>query len=224
MRFWGMVVICVLGTAVLISLGFWQVQRLSWKQGILSEIEERITHDAVDLPADANAEVHTYLPVAVSGQFGDRSLRVLVSRKLYGAGFRLISEFETGGRRILVDRGFIKQDAEIPAPPSGQVSLVGNLHWPQEVDGFTPDPDWDTNFFFARDVPVLAAGLGTEDVLLILRTSTPSEPGVTPLPVSSAGIPNDHLQYALTWFSLSLIWLGMSGYFLYRNNHTRRQG
>ena len=29
------------------------------------------------------------------------------------------------------------------------------------------------------------------------------------------------LNYALTWFSLALIWLGMSGYFLYRSRNSK---
>jgi surfeit locus 1 family protein len=37
------------------------------------------------------------------------------------------------------------------------------------------------------------------------------------LPKMTANIPNDHMNYAITWFSLALIWLGMSGYFLYRS-------
>jgi len=36
------------------------------------------------------------------------------------------------------------------------------------------------------------------------------------LPVDTARIPNDHLQYAITWFSLAAIWLGMSLFFLRR--------
>jgi len=220
MRYWGMVGICVLGTAILLALGVWQLQRLSWKQDVLRTIEQEIAGPVQALPANPNADDHTYLPVELTGEYGDTTLRVLVSRKLYGAGFRLISDFKIGDRRVLVDRGYIKQDADLPPAPTGQVTVQGNLHWPQEVDGFTPDPDWVNNFIFARDVPVLAGGVGTEPTLLILRHSAPIEPTVTPLPVSTAGIPNDPLQYAITWFSLSLIWLGMSGYFLYRNQRT----
>jgi surfeit locus 1 family protein len=34
--------------------------------------------------------------------------------------------------------------------------------------------------------------------------------------VDTAGIPNDHLEYAVTWFALALVWLGMTAYFLRR--------
>jgi surfeit locus 1 family protein len=63
-------------------------------------------------------------------------------------------------------------------------------------------------------VPALAQALGTDPVLLIARTTSEPAPTVTPLPVDSAGIPNDHLQYAITWFSLAAIWLVMTFFFM----------
>jgi surfeit locus 1 family protein len=57
--------------------------------------------------------------------------------------------------------------------------------------------------------------------LLVLRNSSFADDLARPLPKMSANIPNDHLNYALTWFSLALIWLGMSGYFLYRSRNSK---
>ena len=51
--------------------------------------------------------------------------------------------------------------------------------------------------------------------LVVAREVTPSE-GLQPLGVTTSGIPNDHLQYAGTWFSLAAVWLGMTGYLLWR--------
>ena len=82
------------------------------------------------------------------------------------------------------------------------------------MERYTPEPDLDTNTWFARDVPKLASVLDALPVLLIARTTSEADASVTPLPVDSAGIPNDHLQYAITWFSLALIWLVMTGFFL----------
>ena len=36
------------------------------------------------------------------------------------------------------------------------------------------------------------------------------------MPVDTTRIPNDHLQYAITWFSLAAIWAAMSLYFVRR--------
>ncbi|MEM7295925.1 MAG: SURF1 family protein, partial [Pseudomonadota bacterium] len=96
------------------------------------------------------------------------------------------------------------------------------LHWPDEIDGFTPEPDRSADIWFARDVPTLAEELGTEPVLLVARTLSALEAGIDPLPVDTAAVPNNHLQYAVTWFSLAAIWVVMTVSFLYR--HGRRRG
>src|SRR6056297_447211 len=97
------------GAGILIGLGIWQMQRLDWKESVLAKIESRIAADPVALPEDPDPQADQYLPVRVSGEFGDGALRVLVSRKRVGAGHLVISPFVTdAGRRILVDRGFLK--------------------------------------------------------------------------------------------------------------------
>jgi surfeit locus 1 family protein len=208
------------GAAILISLGVWQMQRLAWKEGIIAKIEARIADDPVALPAAPDPEADAYLPVLAEGRFTGETVRVLVSQKIVGAGYRLITPFETGQGTLLVDRGFVPIDAEGAPLPEGRVAVRGNLQWPQEVDRFTPEPDLERNIWFARDVPRLAEALGTAPVLLVAREVTPPEPGVDPFPVDTARIPNDHLQYAITWFSLAAIWLAMSTLFFLR----RRRG
>ncbi len=83
------------------------------------------------------------------------------------------------------------------------------------MDGYTPEPDREAELWFARDVPAMAAALDTEPVLIVRRAGG-ELPGVTPWPVDTAGIPNDHLEYAITWFSLAAIWLAMTGFLVYR--------
>ena len=204
------------GAGILISLGVWQVQRLAWKEGVLAEIESRIDAAPASLPADLSPDDDRYMPVEVSGSFQPDEIHVLVSIKRVGPGFRIIAPFETdNGRRILVDRGFVADEDKNMTRSLGAASLRGNLHWPREIDSYTPDPDLTANTWFARDVPQMAAHLGTEEVLIIAKSET--DPRVTPMPVDTAGIPNDHLQYAITWFSLAAIWTMMTALFLWRS-------
>jgi len=208
----------IAGVAVLVGLGKWQLDRLAWKEGILADIEARISAEPVALPERAEAKDDRYLPVRATGEIGGRTLRVLVSTKQAGAGYRLISAFETGGRRVLLDRGFIEVADDIPAP-GGEVRVTGNLHWPDDRLSSTPENDVAGNTWFARDIAQMAGELGTEPLLIVAREVSPPEQGVTPLPVDTAGIPNDHLEYAITWFSLAVIWAAMTGAFIWR---TRR--
>jgi surfeit locus 1 family protein len=218
MRFWGMVVFGVLGTTILLSLGIWQLQRLAWKHEVLRAIESKILAPAVEIPQTVLPDAHSLLPVRAEGRYKGDTVRVLVSQKIYGAGYRLITAFElVDGRTIMLDRGFTSVRLEMPSTPEGRGQVIGNLQWPQEIDSFTPENDLAANIWFARDVARLAEHLKAEPVLLVLRDSSFETEAATPLPKMTANIPNDHMNYAITWFSLALIWLGMSGYFLYRS-------
>ncbi len=211
-----------LGVAVLVGLGVWQVERLAWKEAILARIEARIAVAPVALPAAPAPERDRYRPVRIEGRFGDGALRVLVSRKLFGAGYRLISPFDAGGRRVLVDRGFVGVGDPVPAAPAGVLTITGNLHWPDDRSSATPENDVEGNIWYARDIGAMAGRLGTDPVLVIVRQMSPSEQGVTPLPVDTAAIPNDHLQYAITWFALAAAWAAMTGYFIWRGRAARK--
>ncbi|MBJ6370991.1 SURF1 family protein [Sedimentitalea arenosa] len=210
-----LLIVGLVGGATLVGLGVWQLQRLAWKEAILADIDARIGAAPVPLPAAPDPVADRYLPVEVSGEIEPGEIQVLVSIKRVGPGLRIIAPFTTeDGRRILLDRGFVEIPEKETERLLGPMTVTGNLHWPQETDSFTPEPDPVSDTWFARDVPMMAASLQTEPVLLVARSRT--GPGIRPLPVDSAAVPNDHLQYAITWFSLALIWAGMTVYFLWR--------
>jgi surfeit locus 1 family protein len=200
----------LIGTAILVGLGTWQLQRLEWKRGVLTEIETRIVGDPAPLPAPGAAipETDRYQPVRLDGTVEPDELYVLVSQKRIGAGYRIISPFVTeGGRRILLDRGFVRVAERETDREGGEKTVVGNLHWPDDRTSATPANDEAGNTWFARDVDDMAEVLDTEPLLVIARNMSPPDAQVTPLPVDTSGIPNDHLQYAITWFSLAVVWL-----------------
>lgn len=208
------------GIATLISLGFWQLDRLEWKEEMLAEIETRIVSPPVALPATFDPDKDRYLPVQVQGAYLPGEILVLTGMKGVGAGYKVITPFETDtGRRILIDQGFVAEARKTDARPPNQAEIIGNLHWPRESDWFTPDPDVDGRLWFARDVPSMAKTLDTEPVLVVLRETTAIAPEVKPQPVSTAGIPNDHLGYAITWFGLAIVWLGMTVVLIRRIRH-----
>lgn len=206
------------GAAILIGLGIWQVQRLAWKEGVIATIDGRIAAEPIALPTDLDVERDAYLPVQVTGVLGADYLRVLVSQKQVGAGYRIIRPMMRSGDRIMIDMGFVAVAAAdaLAFEEGAPAAITGNLQWPQETDGFTPEPDLVENIWFARDVHAMAAALGTEPILVVRRDAPQSGGPVTPMPVDTSAIPNDHLQYAITWFSLSAIWLAMTAIFLRR--------
>lgn len=206
----------LVGASILIWLGTWQVQRLNWKQEVLTEINAKIGATPVALPDQPDAVTDQYLPVTVSGVLGEGVL-VLASTRDDGPGYRIIRSLNTdGGRRVLVDLGFRRIAEQRDMEPAGVFSATGNLHWPDEVDRWTPAPELETGLWFARDVPNLAGALGTEETLVVVRKADPQFAGIRPMPVSSTGIPNKHFEYAVTWYLFAVVWLGMTGLLLWR--------
>ena len=212
------------GAAILIALGTWQVQRLAWKQGVIADIDARIVAEPVALPDTPDPVRDAYLPVKVNGLIGHQYLRVLVSEKERGAGYRIIAGLRTDNRTkqetLLVDLGFVPVETSFSDWTVGRKHTpdvyVGNLQWPDEIDSFTPEPDLEENIWFARDVPAMANALSTQPILLVVRDTSRENPIATPMPVDTTRIPNNHLQYAITWFSLAFIWLAMALYFVRR--------
>jgi len=208
------ILIGVVGISILLWLGTWQVQRLAWKEGVLAEITAEISADPVPLPAMISTDMK-YMPVTASGTIGQEELHVLVSRLQIGAGYRVIAPFELDdGRRVLLDRGFIKPDAKDAFRPSGPATIIGNLHWPDDMNSSTPEPDMVKNIWFGRDIAEMATVLDTSEVLIVARADTGQ--GIEAMPVGITGIKNDHLGYAITWFSLAFVWFGMTLFLLWR--------
>ncbi|WP_420343833.1 SURF1 family protein [Paenirhodobacter sp.] len=203
------------GCSILIGLGLWQMQRLHWKQAMLARIEARLAAAPEGLPERGTPE-RKYTPVKVEGRTTGQEVLVLTGRKGQGPGYEVISAFEAEGRRILIDRGFVPDPERTTPRPGVALKVTGNLHWPEEADLYTPPPDSKTGIWFARDVPAMAAALQAEPILIVARRVEGEMQGVEPVPLGTEGIPNDHLGYALTWFSLAAVWAGMTAFLFWR--------
>lgn len=223
----------VAGVAVLLWLGFWQVDRLAWKEGRLAEISEKmaaapdplIDHFKSLEPLD----VKNYTRVKFEGVLTEKEAHVLTSIKYSGPGsqsgpgFRILKEVVWNGKNFFLDLGFVPEDQKEAARFVGPVRVVGNILYPDDYDAaFTPDPDLEKNIWFARYLPQMAQELGVMPFMVVVERAEVMKDGawvvfddVTPLPVS-VNIPNDHREYAITWFSLALVWFGMTCYLLWR--------
>ncbi len=208
----------IVGCAILVSLGNWQVRRMGEKRAELDAIDARIAAAPVALPAAPDPVADKYLPVRAEGTLTGQQVVVLASLKQVGAIYRVISVLDTGERRVLVDRGYRSVRGHASYAESGEITLTGNLHWPDEVDSYTSDPEMKggTWLYFARDVAGIAERLDAEPVMIVARDVTPPDPDLTLFPVSSQGIPNNHLEYVLTWYGLAIVWAGMTAYLLWR--------
>jgi surfeit locus 1 family protein len=90
------------------------------------------------------------------------------------------------------------------------------LHWPDEIDSFTPEPDLAGNIWFARDVPALAGALDADPILVVARRIEGIDVAANPLPVGTENIPDSHFGYAVQWFGMAAVWMGMTVFLLWR--------
>nr|WP_111298975.1 SURF1 family protein [Paracoccus saliphilus] len=200
----------IVGCAILVQLGLWQLDRRDWKEAMLEEIRAGILADPVPLPAEVDP-LMKYLPVTVSGTTTGAEIDVLSHTREQGAGYQIISRFVTDdGRAILLDRGFVPQEARRIARPPVRLEVRGNLHWPQDAGSSTPAPNLDENIWFARDVDAMAAELDTQPILVVASFIQGDNQGAEPIPVAVEGIPNNHLSYAVQWFLIAATWAVMT--------------
>ena len=197
------------GVGFLCGLGIWQVQRMYEKRGQLEEMTAGISVPAVPVPLDLDPDKDRYRPVTAEGRFTGETLYVLSGKPMIGAGVQVVSVLEMpGGRRLLVDRGFLPDDDKHKELTVRDVKITGNLMWPRDSNQYTPPPDPKTGLWFGRDAVAMAALLKTEPTFIVARE--PTGDGIEAMPVDTSSIPNDHWGYAITWFLLAAVWAVMT--------------
>ena len=119
---------------------------------------------------------------------------------------------------VIVNRGFVPDGRQDPTSrPDGQVAgpveIMGAMRWPDTRHWFTPNDDASHNLWFTRDPGSIAAakGLGQATVApFYVEQETPVPPGGLPQPGKLVvSLPDNHLQYALTWFGLAAVLAGV---------------
>jgi surfeit locus 1 family protein len=219
----------LLGFAVLAGLGVWQIQRLIEKEALIARVETGMRAAPVPLSEvlredPANGEYHH---VRVTGHFQHQSELYLFSRGPRGAvGVDIVTPLvQQNGQTVLVDRGFVPEVLRDPktrqaGQVAGEVALTGVLRLPQRPGMFTPAPDPRTRLWFVKDVAKMAAALGVSVPPILIEADATPNPGGWPLGGrTQPDIPNDHLQYAMTWFGLALSLLAI--YLLYHRSRGR---
>ncbi len=210
--------------AVLVSLGNWQMRRLHDKEALLGAVAERPGLPVLDLPppgAWGGRDLATleYRPYRLEGRFlHEKEVRVFTNLPdpngpLRGPGYWIVTPFVLhGGGTVLVNRGFAPQDRFRPAERGETLSdapaaVVGLLRPDDARTIFTPDDKPESGLFFTRSIGPIAAAAGIEGPVApfsidLVASETP--PGGLP----QAGetlmrFPNNHLQYAVTWYGLA---------------------
>ncbi len=186
--------------AVLIALGVWQLERRVWKLGILAQID----HAEAAPPAPLGASPLPFTKVSVAGTLRT-DVHALYSVDVRGdtQGAQLIEPLERPGQdTILVDRGWVPEGQEgVPATPG---PVAGYIRLPDKPGMFTPDDDLAARHFYTLDAAKIGAALGLGHVAPFTLVQLGSGEGVPETATTLPRPPNDHLNYAFTWFGLAV--------------------
>lgn len=227
--------ICTLiALAILLALGNWQLQRLYWKEDLITKISARVGALPAQLPPEAtwstmDPAAEEYRHVTVSGRY-DFSRQVLVHANapkeagVVRAGYVTLTPLlRDDGSTVLVNRGFVPMEmrdalAEVDARTPAQTILTGLLRASQKRDPFVPADEPAKGEWFTRDIAGIAAAKGLERVAPFI-VDADAVPNYTEGPrggLTVVSFPNRHLEYAVTWFGLAATLIGVYVAFVWR--------
>lgn len=232
-RRWGTLLAPGLATlaalAILLSLGVWQLERREWKNDLLARIEARAHGEPGTITPEAEwplwrAEDDEFRRVRVTGVFlYDRETPVhglmAGQRGAPVQGFYLFTPLRRpDGSVVAVNRGFVPTELRDPAArpgsqPAGDVAATGLVRAPEARGWFVPANDLSRRDWFVRDPAEMARAWGLRRVapFYIDADATPAPGGWPKGGQTQLALPNNHLQYAVTWFGLALTLVGVFG-------------
>lgn len=215
--------------AALVGLGLWQLQRRVEKHALIAALTERLAAAPVPLPPSAQWNALTsgkdeFRRVTFSATYARPDAMVYASGSairddITGPGtWAFLPAKLPSGETVVVNAGFVEntmQDraledrAVIRLVNDQPVTLTGYLRFPDSGGVFAPAANVGKRLWFARDVPDMARQLGWgkgEGRLapFYIDLESPVPPNGIPKPGPlHVHLKDDHMQYAITWFSLA---------------------
>ena len=193
------------------TLGTWQLYRLQWKQDVINQISEGLKSTPIKYSQDIRKN---YQKVTLVGEYDFKSQIYLYSLNDKGQpGFDVVTPFETTKKEnVLVNRGWIKKELKNHSDINIlSNNVTGMLRQANRKNFFTPDNDINKNIWFSvnlEDVQKITGKKFNEFIVYLddKNINTPKPKKIT------VDLPNNHLKYALTWYSISI---SIFAYFLY---------
>lgn len=210
--------LALLAALLLVGLGGWQVQRLVWKRALIERVETRLAAAPVALPPRPDwprlAADGEYSRLRLSGRWLAGRPAFVQAVTAIGPGWWVMSALRTPEGTIVVNRGFVPSDrrAEVPAA-TGHATVTGLLRRSEPQGAFLRRNDPGQDRWYSRDVTAIARARGWDDPAPFFIDAGASGGGGWPRGgMTVVRFPNNHLIYAITWFSLA----GLALWFAWR--------
>ncbi len=201
--------------SLMIGLGSWQLERLAWKTGLIAARQAALAAAPVELNQAADLGGLEFRRVTGTGRFLVKPPLYLYPRSSKGqAGVHVLTPFAlAGGGIIIVNRGFVPSPGTAPrnwtdpitdAPFQLQGILRARLARPTgAIEGI--DRQRIIGWY---DLETIAAHYQLALLPAVIEAANSPDPTQPPRPGQSRrDLPNNHLQYAITWFALALVLL-----------------
>ena len=224
--------VCIaLGTVFLMGLGFWQLDRLEWKEAMIARVQANIegepqTVDEIDALLEAGTDIE-YRPATATGMFDHAAEAHYYATHKGRSGYFVFTPLvQDDGTAIMVNRGFVpleRKSAETRAEGqvTGEVTITGPARSapPEKPNAAVPDNDLASNIFYWKSLPQMVSGGNKDDRAFerfFLDADTTLNPGGLPVGgTTRVSFPNNHLQYAFTWFGLAGALIAVGGFFTF---------
>ena len=194
------------------ALGTWQIYRLQWKQDLINQINEGL--NSTPLKYSKNIK-NNYQRVILQGKYDFENQIFLYSLNEKGQpGFDIITPFETTEEEyVLINRGWINKEMKNNSKINlvNKKKIVGLLKKIEKKNIFKPDNDIKKNIWFFIDLNKIQEITGRNFInsIVFLEDKTINVPSPKKITIE---VPNNHLKYAITWYSISI---SILFYFLY---------
>lgn len=233
-RIWPILLATVIGTAILVTLGVWQVQRLQWKEALLAQLAANAAAPPIDLATAAARAAEgrdmEFVRVAFTGAYRHDGWKKMIATYQGGQGWTIITPAaSTDGWAVIVDRGRVPgARAETFDKPQGDIPIEGIIRTYRRGQAmFDPENDAKANLWYWWDVPAMQAASGLPEGLkpfpYVVQLLPAAAAADFPRPEEpQANLANNHLGYAITWFGLALTLLAVAGVYVHSLRKTRQ--
>ena len=213
--------VSIIISLICFSLSIWQVKRLEWKKNLISNIEKAYNSDSININVlSGDLRNFKFKNVYLEGTFINEKSMFLGPRvNKDQVGYHLITPFLLkDGRYILTNRGWLKEIIKI-REPNKEYLIKGILKESDIKNIFTPENNMEKNlwFYISTDEMSKFAGLRLVDNIFVDLIGSNPNHKLTIINSSTPKIVNNHLQYAITWAILGLLFLVMN--YIYSKRH-----
>ena len=208
-------------------LGYWQLQRLQWKNDLISSIELNYNSKTIDFPILNDADnKYEYMQTHIEGKFMVKQSMFFFRSNLRGeSGYEIVVPFKTTlSKDVYVIIGWIPFDKKDEIDlrfinDEALTKIEGSLIYSKKRKPLIPDNDISSNVWYLMNTEEMdiVNKLNTSNYLLKI-TDKNYFPQIL-IEFEPTNITNNHLQYAGTWFLLALVNTIMYIYFIYRKVH-----